>query len=450
MSYRSKNKRNGFRVAFICFGTLLIAAVLTSVALMAPLSGAIFTTNSACNGTNLNIYASKLDVYIDGGPTHPGAAGLVDGYYYVRVTEPNGTLLGTSVGSGNDTPVHVTGGEFDTCYQLWNILRKASDSSQGYDSTSNPGGEYKVWVSTDASFTNDSTKTDNFKVNENCTGDCNPDERATLHVRKYYDANANGVKDSGEPLLTGWKFRIQDDIDLIRFTPVDLIVDPDIYAVTEFLPLEPNWINTDPGGTAPFLKTVTLNNGDEKTLYFGNVCLGPGGGLTLGFWSNKNGLSLINQADLCYLSGLCLRNANGSNFDPLAASYCPGSASNSVINNAKSALSNWLLSATATNMANMLSAQLTAMELNVRKGKVSSTAIIYAPGTVAGGASGFATVRAILAEAEAELCAHPDTTTGGVNGSFRSYQEALKNALDKANNNLNFVQGTPCPFSFEN
>ena len=30
----------------------------------------------------------------------------------------------------------------------------------------------------------------------------------------------------------------------------------------------------------------------------------------------------------------------------------------------------------------------------------------------------------------------------------RSYQEALKNALDKANNNLNFVQPTPCPFSF--
>jgi hypothetical protein len=31
---------------------------------------------------------------------------------------------------------------------------------------------------------------------------------------------------------------------------------------------------------------------------------------------------------------------------------------------------------------------------------------------------------------------------------FRAYQEALKNALDAANNNLNFVQAAPCPFTF--
>jgi hypothetical protein len=31
---------------------------------------------------------------------------------------------------------------------------------------------------------------------------------------------------------------------------------------------------------------------------------------------------------------------------------------------------------------------------------------------------------------------------------YRAYQQALKNALDKANNNLTFVQSTPCAFSF--
>jgi hypothetical protein len=31
---------------------------------------------------------------------------------------------------------------------------------------------------------------------------------------------------------------------------------------------------------------------------------------------------------------------------------------------------------------------------------------------------------------------------------FRDYQEALKNAFDKANNNLTFVQATPCAFTF--
>lgn len=33
-------------------------------------------------------------------------------------------------------------------------------------------------------------------------------------------------------------------------------------------------------------------------------------------------------------------------------------------------------------------------------------------------------------------------------GATRTYQQALKNALDRANNNLNFVQSTPCPYSF--
>src|SRR6185369_10256986 len=77
------------------------------LALSAPLPGAIFTTDSICSGVDLNIYGSKDDVYLDGGPAHVGAAGLPEGDYYVKVTAPDGTLLGTSVGSGNPTPVHV-------------------------------------------------------------------------------------------------------------------------------------------------------------------------------------------------------------------------------------------------------------------------------------------------------------------------------------------------------
>ncbi len=50
-----------------------------------------------------------------------------------------------------------------------------------------------------------------------------------------------------------------------------------------------------------------------------------------------------------------------------------------------------------------------------------------------------------MAEANASLGANGLTV---VSGAVRSYREALKNALDKANNNLNFVQPTPCPFSF--
>lgn len=143
--------------------------VVRSVFAGQPISGAVFTTESICNGTNLNIFTSKDAVYLDGGPEHQGAAGLPDGSYYVKVTTPNGNLLGTSIGSGNDAPVHVTNGSFDKCYQLSAILIKNSDHTVGYDTTTNNGGEYKVWASTTDSFDNDATKTDNFKVNESPT-----------------------------------------------------------------------------------------------------------------------------------------------------------------------------------------------------------------------------------------------------------------------------------------
>ena len=434
--------------------TLAILAGSAVIAFAQPLSGAIFTTDSTCSGVDLNIYGSKDDVYLNGGPTHPGAAGLPDGDYYVQVTEPNGTPLGTSVGSSNEKPVHVANGEFDQCYQLSAILIKHSDSTAGYDATSNPGGEYKVWVSTDSSFTNSDTKTDNFKVK---TGGGEPQNQATLHVRKYYDANANGQYDNGETLLTGWKFRIHDEIDWIRYIPADMILDPDQYWVSEFKPVETNWIPTDTG-TGPVdnqtgmpTKTYTLAGGDDVTTSFGNVCLGAGGGLTLGFWSNNNGLATMKtmpaytslggvaypaglNAQLAFLRDLNLiqndKKGNGYAFDPTTSKD----------------FQTWLLKADATNMAYMLSAQLAAMELNVRSGKVSGGALIYAPGTTSANALGFATVNAVMAEANADLGLNPTTVKAG---PTRTHQEALKIALDKGNNNLNFVQSSACPYSFQ-
>jgi hypothetical protein len=85
------------------------------------------------------------------------------------------------------------------------------------------------------------------------------------------------------------------------------------------------------------------------------------------------------------------------------------------------------------------------MELNVRNGNVSGSALVYAPGASSANANGFATVAALMAEANAELGAHGLVLDGS---AYRTYQEALKNALDKANNNLTFVQSNPCAFSF--
>jgi hypothetical protein len=86
-------KRLTLLTILIVFSVLLY---MTNAFSAPPMPGAIFTTNYLCNGTNVNIFGSKDDVYLDGGPARAGAAGLPDGYYYVKVTEPDGTLLGYS------------------------------------------------------------------------------------------------------------------------------------------------------------------------------------------------------------------------------------------------------------------------------------------------------------------------------------------------------------------
>jgi hypothetical protein len=395
----------------------LLAAILLCTAATAgaaPFNGAIYTTDVTCSGVNINLFANRDDVYLDGGPAGQNAgSGLPDGEYYVKVTAPDGTLLGTSIGSGDETPVLVVDGKFDVCYQLSAIVIKASDSTPGYDETTNNGGEYKVWVSPDAEF--DAQKTDNFKV----LPDTSP---AILNVGKFYDANVNGLNDDGQP-ITGWQVRIQDGIDYIRYTPVSIALAPDDYTVTESTPIENNWIATTPTSVA-----VTLEEGGTASVEFGNVCLGGGGGHTLGYWSNKNGQATMNDGgtlnpELAMLSALHLRNASGTDFDP--ANYA--------------AFRNWLLSANATNMAYMLSAQLSAMALNVEAGFVSGGAIVYSP------VLGFVSINGLMAAADAQLAADGSTPAGDAN---RDAQEALKNALDAANNNQNFVQGQPCPFSF--
>jgi len=406
-------------------------ALFTSVALMAQLSGAIFTTDAICNGTDLNIYADKGDVYIDGGPAHPGAAGLPDGEYYVQVTTPDGTLLGTSIGTADVTPVTVLNGEFAQCYQLSSILIKASDSTQGYDDTTNPGGEYKVWVSRVSTFANDETKTDNFKVK---SGGGTPP--GTLHVMKFYDANTNGIKDLTDVEITGWEVIVGAQSEFPSFvetklTPATIVVDPGCYTAQEGDAT--GWIHT-----TPKISSKAVDPGGSATISFGNVCLGPGGGLTLGFWSNKNGQALITAGDLQHLrDDFFLRKADGSEFNPTSAAD----------------VKSFLLGATATNMANMLSAQLIAMYLNVSHGFVNGGALIFAGANPNGcsvpvNGNGFIGVNALIADAAAELAVHPVVLSGAAE---RACQEFKKTALDRANNNLNFVQGPgacPVPTTF--
>ncbi|MBI2864038.1 MAG: hypothetical protein HYX94_05700 [Chloroflexi bacterium] len=417
-------KKKRILVALVLSAAMVLMAGQALAAL--PTTGTIFTTDAGCTGVDLNIYGAKSDVYLNGGPDRPGTAGMADGWYYIRVTTPAGDVLGGQAATATGGQAQVVAGKFVGCYQLTDILYTASSgfTVKGYDDSWN--GEYKAWASQDPLFSNNQSKTDNFRVKPSVA----LPPTAELKVKAFYDANANGIDDDGQA-LAGWKVNVHDGIDWDRYVPADMILTPDDYTVAGYKPIETNWVATTPSTTV-----LTLDAGDVKTVTIGETCLGAGGGRTLGFWSNKNGQAAMQTlAPYGFLTGLNLRDARGNSFDP--AGY--------------SQFRTWLLNATATNMPYMLSAQLAAMELNVKAGFVRVSALVHAPALlssppVAGlNSLGFISVDNLMAAANAELGVHGTAFSGD---GWRAYQEALKSALDSANNNLNFVQPTACALTF--
>jgi hypothetical protein len=175
--------------------TVLFAVAATMVATVpgalsasaAGLSGAIFTTDASGVPVNLNIYAAKEDVYLNGGPginAPDDAAGLPAGTYSFQVTDPSGkTLLSTDDVSCRQFTVDASGviqsvAAGGACAHVTGI----SGDDNGitvqlfpFADTPNNGGVYKVWVTLTSSLNCDApgnkhcfvpadSKTDNFKV----------------------------------------------------------------------------------------------------------------------------------------------------------------------------------------------------------------------------------------------------------------------------------------------
>ena len=284
----------------------------------------------------------------------------------------------------------------------------------------NDGGNFQSHLRA-ATFDGSCNKTGD---DTDCGGNQNP--KGNVSACKYYDFNANGVFDPGEAGLDGWPMTI-DPLDgatpnvatqltsagCVTWSTLDPVFNP--YTVTEGTPNELNWFHST-------LVSLPVNvvTGQTQTVNFGNYCKVPSGGLTLGFWSNKNGQALINSADLLALRNLCLRNADGSNFDPTT--------------NAQ--VRTFLLGANAVNMANMLSAQLAAMTLNIRHGFVDANAFDLCSNQ---------TVGALTTAANTALCANGLTFSGSPD---RAGQEAQKNCIDALNNGGPVVPVTPCSRTF--
>ncbi|MGJ0516469.1 MAG: SdrD B-like domain-containing protein [Methylomicrobium sp.] len=359
-----------------------------------------------------------------------------------------------------------------------------------FDNTPNNGGEYKVWLTPVGDFTGvgecslDYTqeqlksglckgnfgfvgghiKTDNFKAPDEvpeCTADTSheadpdcyceyhPDDvelcgggeepSNTISGKKCYDFDTNGTCDDNEnePGIPNWHvdlFQLIDESYAFQYgTTTDAFgdylfqdLDAGTYGVCEVFPKGPLssiWLPTTPASISPI--DVPPNSEGNN---FGNVCLGAGGGKTLGFWSNKNGQAAMNDGgtlapELLLLSNLNLKDALGNNFNPTTYPQ----------------FRTWILNATAVNMAYMLSAQLAAMELNVEAGFVSGGALVYigkTDCTSSENEAGFISISNLMNDADVSLGMDGYTPDGDAN---RACQEVLKTTLDKANNNLNFV-----------
>lgn len=167
-----------------------LVASLAAPSAFAQVAGAIYTTLSDGSEVNFNIYASKFDVYLNGGPGRgagTNAPGLVpDGVYVFMVTSPDGDLLSTD--NAECRKVQVTGGlvvgAAGSCPHVNGSLQAGGATAvqlMPYNDTPNPGGEYKAWLTPVGKyvcpldlvscaegkhgFINSESKTDNFKVN---------------------------------------------------------------------------------------------------------------------------------------------------------------------------------------------------------------------------------------------------------------------------------------------
>jgi hypothetical protein len=322
--------------AALALGAILfVVALLNPVAsAQSPVSGAIFTTLEDGSRVNANIYDSKLDVYLDGGPGPNAprtAAGLPDGNYYFQVTDPSGKALLSSdpvlcrefrVAGGiiveyvSEGRTYARGPKTIPCWVDGKANGRhdlGSDIDHGaltiqlmpYDNTPNKGGVYKAWATPVADFLGDTnnvdnacgtgcfhgfqprfSKTDNFKVQHGGR----PFESPTLNVRKFDDTDGDGVWDAGEPEIGvaefvdggGWPVSVADpnEISSNGFTPYTYLPGfAGTYTVSEDSVV--GWVETAAyrdgvfqGVTSTVPVSIAFVSGETHSVIFGNfACL---------------------------------------------------------------------------------------------------------------------------------------------------------------------------------
>jgi protocatechuate 3,4-dioxygenase beta subunit len=293
-------------------------------------------------------------------------------------------------------------------------------------------------------------------------------QTAALGDLVWNDANKNGQQDSGESGISGVTVTLLSSSGSVVSTTTTSSsgaysftgLVPGSYSVrfttpSGYVATSANLGNdaTDSDAVSGVTGSYTLVSGQtNNTVDAGYYQSANPAGLTIGFWSNKNGAAIISatgaqsgnlKADVFnLLKPLNLRNANGT---PLIKSTDTALATTT--------FQKWLTGAKASNMANMLSAQLAGTVLNLYAGFVNSDwSIDFNKVTVVGSSTKLST--AMLSQLNAnglgtsanqsaklgdivtkarDVLATKSITTAS--GNDRTYQEALKNIFDAVNNN---------------
>lgn len=426
--------------------------------------GAIFTTRADGTAVNQNLFSDRDDVYLNGGPQNDNAAGLPDGRYYFQVTTPNGeTLLSSDPAAQRQ--VLVAGGRIAGAAPVPGAHANGSfNAANGslpvqlapFDLTTNNGGEYKVWLIRQdpttlidendprvLQFAVNDAKTDNFKVEEQPAGPL----LTRIGGRSFYDRNANGVREAGELPVPGLRVDVQvtseSGLASTETVTADAAGDWSLevpsgcrYEAVEQTPGTGRtdgwyWLQTCPAPLADGQRCYagTASGPDIAGLDFANLAVRPGsGGLTKGFWSNKNGQKLLSGNDPSWralLNAPRLRTPAGGDFDVPLTAFSP----------AYTVFRTWILDANAVNMAYMLSAQLAATKLDVGYAGLPGGTLVLSPEL------GVVSISSVIAGAESALAT---TGTTFSRMPLRDAQEVLKNNLDAVNNNqLLFVAPSP-------
>ncbi|NUS60682.1 MAG: hypothetical protein HOQ01_07010 [Lysobacter sp.] len=435
---------------------LLLTVCLGSIAIAAPISGAIFTSDVDGN-VNVNQYENKADVYLNGGPTNDNcdAAAVDDGVYVFQITNPNGNVI-LSSDDISHREFTVSGGVIVSANDHAVVAADCGGvrvQMAPFDDTPNNGGVYKAWITRKSdyiangnTFRNSDTKTDNFHVKAPPP----PPETANLNVYKFYDANANGEWDPDEVPLFGWMMTAsngfgyaaqqltQSPDGITTFSALTILENP--YAVQEGT-AGGTWHQSAliiDGAVQPVANPATGLNlvaGETTEVIFGNYCECKAGGKPKSWWVTASGQTKVNDGstmnpEFNALNQLNLRSSSGSGWNLNTTTTSQATNWNLFLT--------WVNSTSTTNMAYALSRSAAILRLNIDAGYVVGSNLHHGSGM---------TISQLLSTANTALGADGNTPLN--DEPNRATQAQLRTWIDEINNNtVMVIMPKPCKYAF--